>query len=65
MKMLLDTHIFLWLRVAPEKVSEPVLTAFYDVNNEIFLSIASIWEIQIKQQFTNSSHRSSPYLCTG
>lgn len=50
MNILLDTHTFLWLRVAPEKVSEPVLTAFYDVNNDIFLSMASIWEMQIKQQ---------------
>jgi PIN domain nuclease of toxin-antitoxin system len=50
MKILLDTHTFLWLRNAPEKIPEQVLTAYYDINNDVFLSIASIWEMQIKYQ---------------
>lgn len=50
MTILLDTHVFLWLRTAPEKIPEKVLTAYYDINNDIFLSIASIWEMQIKHQ---------------
>jgi PIN domain nuclease of toxin-antitoxin system len=50
MKILLDTHTFLWLRNAPEKIPEQVLTAYYDINNDVFLSIASIWEMQIKHQ---------------
>ncbi len=50
MKLLLDTHVFLWLRHTPEKISKKVLNAYYDVNNNIFLSMASIWEMQIKHQ---------------
>jgi PIN domain nuclease of toxin-antitoxin system len=50
MNILLDTHAFLWLRSSPEKIPEKVLSAYYDLNNEIFLSVASIWEIQIKHQ---------------
>ncbi len=50
MKILLDTHVFLWLRNDPKQISEQVLTAYYDTNNEVFLSIASIWEMQIKSQ---------------
>ena len=50
MNILLDTHAFLWLRNAPEKIPEKVLTAYYDINNDVFLSIASIWEMQIKHQ---------------
>ena len=50
MDILLDTHTFLWLRTAPEKVSPKVLNAYFDVNNTVFLSIASIWEMQIKFQ---------------
>lgn len=46
MNILLDTHVFLW----PEKISKKVLTAYYDVNNDVFLSMASIWEMQIKHQ---------------
>ena len=50
MDILLDTHTFLWLRTAPEKVSSKVLNAYFDVNNTVFLSIASVWEMQIKFQ---------------
>lgn len=50
MNILLDTHAFLWLRNAPEKIPEKVLAAYYDINNDIFLSVVSIWEMQIKQQ---------------
>ena len=50
MNIMLDTHVFLWLRSSPEKIPEKILSAYYDLNNEIFLSVASIWEIQIKHQ---------------
>ena len=50
MNILLDTHTFLWLRNAPEKIPEKVLAAYYDVNNDVFLSIASVLEMQIKHQ---------------
>jgi PIN domain nuclease of toxin-antitoxin system len=50
MNILLDTHAFLWLRNAPEKIPEKVLAAYYDINNDIFLSVVSIWEMQIKHQ---------------
>jgi len=36
MNILLDTHTFLWLRTAPEKIPEKVLAAYYDINNDIF-----------------------------
>jgi len=52
MNILLDTHVFLWLRTEPEKVTEKVLAAYYDMDNDVFLSMASIWEIQIKQQLS-------------
>ncbi|WP_394754193.1 hypothetical protein [Crenothrix sp.] len=38
MNMLLDTHTFLWLRNAPEKIPEHVLTAYYDIK---FVMVAS------------------------
>jgi PIN domain nuclease of toxin-antitoxin system len=50
MKLLLDTHAFLWLRSEPEKIPQSVLDAYYNINNDVFLSMASIWEIQIKHQ---------------
>lgn len=50
MRILLDTHVFLWLRNDPKQISDKVLTAYYNINNDIFLSMASIWEMQIKYQ---------------
>jgi PIN domain nuclease of toxin-antitoxin system len=50
MNILLDTHVFLWLRTAPDKIPKKVLIAYYDMDNDVFLSMASIWEMQIKLQ---------------
>ncbi len=50
MNLLLDTHVFLWLNDTPEKLSPAALAACQDENNTLFLSLASAWEIQIKQQ---------------
>jgi PIN domain nuclease of toxin-antitoxin system len=47
MKLLLDTHTFLWM-ITSGPVSEQALVAFLDSENEIFLSAASYWEIAIK-----------------
>ncbi len=50
MRLLLDTHTFLWLNSAPEKLSEKALQLCNDPTNMLFLSHVSPWEIQIKQQ---------------
>ncbi|WP_020561551.1 type II toxin-antitoxin system VapC family toxin [Methylosarcina fibrata] len=50
MNLLLDTHVFLWLNDTPEKLSPAALAACQDENNTLYLSLASAWEIQIKQQ---------------
>jgi len=49
-RLLLDTHAFIWWSSEPEKLSKKVLTAFEDSENELTLSVASIWEMQIKVQ---------------
>ena len=48
MKVLLDTHAFLWLMVGDPRLSATARSTFSDVNNEIFLSLASAWEMAIK-----------------
>lgn len=50
MKLLLDTHVFLWLNDSPEKLSDTARQVCEDLNNSLHLSMASVWEIQIKQQ---------------
>src|SRR6266851_4652329 len=50
MKLLLDTHIFIWWADDPEKLSPAALSALEDEANELLLSVASVWEMQIKIQ---------------
>ncbi len=48
MKMLLDTHAFIWWDSAPDKLSPQARTACEDRTNLLLLSVASAWEMQIK-----------------
>lgn len=50
MKLLLDTQIFLWLNLEPEKCSSGLLDRCRKTETELILSVVSIWEIQIKHQ---------------
>jgi PIN domain nuclease of toxin-antitoxin system len=50
LKLLVDTHTFLWLMESPEKLSERASDVCFDPTNSLYLSAASLWEIQIKSQ---------------
>ena len=47
MRVLLDTHAILWAVLAPEKLS-PTARQLMEGDNELLISIASLWEIVIK-----------------
>ena len=49
MRLLLDTHAVLWALAEPEKLSGPARSAIEDARNEVFVSVASGWEIAIKR----------------
>jgi PIN domain nuclease of toxin-antitoxin system len=49
MKLLLDTHVFLWLQSSPERLGGH-LGIVTDASNELSVSAASSWEIAIKYQ---------------
>lgn len=42
MKLLLDTHTFIWWDSDPSKLSSQVLTLCYDPANTLLLSVASV-----------------------
>lgn len=44
MKLLLDTHIWIWLISQPEKLSRAVAREIRNPKNELYLSPISIWE---------------------
>jgi PIN domain nuclease of toxin-antitoxin system len=46
-KLLLDTHIFLWLQTDPERLGDQ-LRVVEDERTELLLSAVSSWEIAIK-----------------
>jgi PIN domain nuclease of toxin-antitoxin system len=49
MKLLLDTHIFLWYLSADSRLSVKYQSTIQDPTNEVYLSVASVWEAVIKQ----------------
>lgn len=48
MKLLLDTQCWLWWFAQPERLSEETISHIADETNELWFSVASIWEIGIK-----------------
>ncbi len=48
MRVLLDTHTFLWIEENHPSLSTRVFELIRDRTHDIFLSHVSIWEIQIK-----------------
>jgi len=47
MKYLLDTHIWLWSALQPERLSRRVAATIADPGNELWLSPISVWELTI------------------
>jgi len=50
MRLLLDTHAFIWWDSDPAKLPAHVLALCQDRTNVILLSVTSVWEMQIKLQ---------------
>lgn len=48
MKLLLDTHVLLWLLGDPNRVNEDVKREIEDTRNVVLISSASAWEIATK-----------------
>lgn len=50
MKLLLDTHVFIWLASDPDKLSGKAKEAILSQSNRLYVSLVSLWEMQIKSQ---------------
>jgi PIN domain nuclease of toxin-antitoxin system len=48
MRFLIDTHVFLWFLAGDTRLNKKVRGLITASENEIWLSIASLWEIAIK-----------------
>ena len=50
MRVLLDTHAFLWWLAGDEQLSDAARAAIADEDNDVFVSAASAWEIATKHR---------------
>ena len=48
MKLILDSHSFIWWRDEPHKLSPTAFAEISNPNNKVFLSVVTVWELQIK-----------------
>ena len=49
MRLLIDTHVFLWWCADDRRLSAADRGSIRDAANEVYLSAASVWEITIKE----------------
>ncbi len=50
MKLLLDTHIFLWFISGDDRLPNNIQQDIRNPDNEAYLSVVSLWEVIIKHQ---------------
>lgn len=48
MRLLVDTHAFLWFLAGDSSLSSAARTAMEERENDLLLSVASLWEMAIK-----------------
>jgi PIN domain nuclease of toxin-antitoxin system len=58
-QILLDTHIFIWAVSATEMLSPQGRALIADQDNDIFVSVVSLWEIGIKR---SAGRRNAPAM---
>ena len=60
MKILLDTHVFLWFIQNDNRLSAKWRTEIEAPDNQVFFSVASVWECVIKYQLGKLNFPESP-----
>ena len=60
MKLLLDTCTFLWIVDQRERVPDRVVHLYQSAENEVYLSVASAWEIAAKHAAGRLSLAATP-----
>jgi len=45
LKLLVDTHVFLWMAFEPQRLSSAARAALEDSGNPIVVSVVTAWEI--------------------
>ncbi|MFM8331295.1 MAG: type II toxin-antitoxin system VapC family toxin [Candidatus Methylumidiphilus sp.] len=61
MRLLLDTHIALWAITDSPKLTQPARSLLLTASCEIFVSVATVWEIAIKHSVNRGNMPCSGY----
>jgi PIN domain nuclease of toxin-antitoxin system len=59
-RVLIDTHVFIWYVQSSDRLPSSLTAIINDGRNDILLSIASVWEMAIKQS-TGKLNLGNPY----
>lgn len=62
MKLLLDTHLLLWVAGQPDRLSQAARQFIEDKENELLFSTASLWEVVIKRGLGRDDFKVDPRL---
>lgn len=57
MKILLDTHVLLWVAADPQQLSPQATKLLEDPQNQLYFSTASLWEISIKNKLGRTNFK--------
>ena len=61
MKLLLDTHILIWARLSPDRLSEVASEALQDEENDLWYSPISVWEMLLLAEKKRLKIKDDPY----
>jgi len=59
-RLLLDTHVWLWLIAAPDRLPDQMRQQIVDPAAELYLSVAAVWEIGVKHAAGKLRYSGSP-----
>jgi len=62
MRILLDTHLLVWARGEPERLPAGCAAMLEDPSNSLVFSVASLWELVIKQALGRPDFNLEPSL---
>lgn len=60
MRLLLDTHVWLWMISADERLGDDARRMLLDPQTETYLSVAAVWELAIKHAAGKLRYTGSP-----
>jgi PIN domain nuclease of toxin-antitoxin system len=49
-RVLVDTHVYVWMVAEPDRLSEAATEVLVDIDTEVFVSAATMWEIATKHR---------------